>query len=249
MRKAHLRDEGPTKGWPDDKLLAYAQAKLGEGQHNADMAIRLGRFAPVFYFWAGKAFTLLHDRHKGSWKKFQRDHNLAVGTVWEAEQVYRKAIALVPTHGGPANDREAAHAITSGRWGDSITAVKSALGITKEAASTGAARPIHKLPRRGTSESTRQPEEVPEPEEVRPGAQEEKAREFTVGVTVTVRAKLGPRVGALSARELHDYLAAGSWTLLLDEERLRRPGDDREAGRLTDYTIALDSIVVAPAQD
>jgi hypothetical protein len=84
---------------------------------------------------------------------------------------------------------------------------------------------------------------------VPPGAREAMAREFTVGVKVTVRVKLSPRVGALSARELHDYLAAGSWTLLLDEERLRRPGDDREAGSLTDYAIALDSLVVAPAKD
>jgi hypothetical protein len=183
---------------------------------------------------------VLHERHKGSWKKFQRDHKLAMGTVWEAEQVYRRAVALVTTHG----DIEAAIAIMNGRWGDSITPVKLALGIIKEgeAASTGAARPTHKLRRRGTSGPTRQPEEV------RPGAQEEKAREFTVGVTVTVRVKLGPRVGALSARELRGYLAAGSWTLLLDEERLRKDGDDREAGSLTDYTIARDSIVVAPAQ-
>jgi hypothetical protein len=117
--------ENPTEAWPEDKLLAYAKAKLSEAQQVAEEAIRLGRRSPVLYFWAGKAYTLLHAQHKGNWKKFQRDHQLAVGTVCEAEQVYKKAIALVP------NDQEAAAAILSGCWGDTITAVKTALGIIK----------------------------------------------------------------------------------------------------------------------
>jgi hypothetical protein len=128
--------ENPTGEWPDDKLLGYGEAMLGEARQIAKEALRLGRRSPVLYFWAGKAFALLHSRHKGNWKKFQKDHKLAVGTVWEAEQVYKKAVALVP------NDEEAAAAILSGRWGDTITAVKSALGITKPA-SEATASPAH----------------------------------------------------------------------------------------------------------
>ena len=100
-----------------------------------------------------------------------------MGTVWEAEQVYKKAVALVP------NDKEAAAAILSGRWGDLITAVKAALGVTKLASkatappahqtgkvkgdgdSTGDGRRILKFPRRGASESTGQQENVSEPVE------------------------------------------------------------------------------------
>ena len=192
MAKVHLKDEAdlmrlgrmigpdgktavpieePTEAWPDDKLLAYAKAKLGEAQQVEEEAISLGRRSPERHFWAGKAYTILHDKHKGHWKKFQRDHKLAVGTVWEAEQVYEKAVAVVP------DDKEAAAAILSGRWGDLITAVKAALGVTKlaskatappahqtgkgegEGDSTGDGRRILKFPRRGASESTEQPGE------------------------------------------------------------------------------------------
>ena len=107
--------EAPTDVWPDDKLLAYAKAKLGEAQQVEEEAISLGRRSPERHFWAGKAYTVLHDKHQGHWKMFQQDNNLAVGTVWEAEQVYKKAVAVVP------DDKEAAAAILSGRWGDIIT--------------------------------------------------------------------------------------------------------------------------------
>ena len=50
--------EEPTDAWPDDKLLAYAKAKLGEAQQVEEEAISLGRRSPERHFWAGKAYTI-----------------------------------------------------------------------------------------------------------------------------------------------------------------------------------------------